>query len=151
MNHEPAVVPPVPATTLRFRGIIAGFVALIALTSAVYCLLNPGNINHIVVINQRGATSDPQYPLTVVLEFEGQQHMQRYETGRLHGDGGLDVFPWKYAFFGGTLRISDARGMTVTAIDLQPPARYSRNLVILLTAVAAAVQSWNSVPVPLAD
>lgn len=130
---------------LRFRWIAGFVVCMLGAIVTAHILLNPAHVNRIVVIKMSQGNW-PQYPLTIRLVMEDDVLEQTYGEGSLQNGGGIDVFPWRYAFFSGQLSVVDANGMQMISTRIAPPARYSRNLVIFIDTHGAIAHSYNRLP-----
>lgn len=73
---------------------------------------------------------------------------ERYESGALFPEGGLDVLPWEHAFFNGQMEVTDATDRRILSIKLAPRARYSRNLVVVLHENGEVTHAWNELSTP---
>jgi hypothetical protein len=121
---------------------------VVILLMLLHRVLNPADVNRIVLINHQIDFPRPEYPLTVTMDTEAGLFTERFESGDLSPEGGLDVLPWEHAFFNGEMEVTDATDRRILRIELAPRARYSRNLVVVLHENGAVTHAWNELSEP---
>ncbi len=133
----------------RFSWLLLLTIASFYAYSLLVDIVNPPDINSIVVINM--TSQNVEFPLHVSMITDSKRWDRVFETGRLLGremakNGGVSTLRWDAPFMLGTVEISDGNGVVVARDTIRPRARYSGSLVIQLQPEGQVKSAFNELP-----
>lgn len=128
------------------RMILVGVIILGAIMWLLHKLLNPTDINHLVLI--RDLPNAVGGPFVAELDGKVQWKQNLRFTGGpgASGPASLLVADIHHAWFSGDLSIRDHDGRTLVTVEINPHGRYGGTLVVRVTRSGEALTAWNCLP-----